>query len=169
MQLTREMPESRHRNEVVGLSRAKNEQFWQTVHWFNRIYYPSVNSFIFVFSAVISGLLFINRFENVDIWLYLVVQALHVLHTFVYLFFFLHSIYTVNLLFVAVMAIFAKKFSSIASRTVELNALDASSSKQINRKLSRLLFEHNKVHLEMLEMNALFSGFVAVNLVHLFL
>lgn len=167
------MPSSDHK--VVGLSRSENDEFWRTVDRFNRIYYLSVNSFVSLISVIACGLLFISRFEQVGIWMYLCMQTLHVVHTAFTIFLFFHDIGTTNVLFMEVMQIFTRKFRSIASRTVKLNALMAPNvlntnrAKQFNRRLCRLLYEHNLVHSELFEMNSLFSGFVAANLVFLFL
>lgn len=173
MVLTQEMPSSDHK--VVGLSRSENDEFWRTVDRFNRIYYLSVNSFVSLISVIACGLLFISRFEQVGIWMYLCMQTLHVVHTAFTIFLFFHDIGTTNVLFMEVMQIFTRKFRSIARRTVKLNALMAPNvlntnrAKQFNRRLCRLLYEHNLVHSELFEMNSLFSGFVAANLVFLFL
>lgn len=169
MLLTQEMPPSCYRDyKVLGLSREKNDQYWRTVDWYNRIYYYSFNSFVFVFSLVVSGLLFMVPYEGVGLWFYLAIQAFHTVHTILYVLFFYHAICSVSMLFISVMGIFIKKFKHIASRTAELNAMNAPRNNKFNRKLFKLIFEHNRVHLELMEMNAFFSKFVAVNLVHLF-
>lgn len=171
MELTQEIPASRcHGHKLVVLSRLENPKFWRTTDRLNRIYYIWVNSFVSVISVVFGGLLFINRYEKVGIWYYLCIQTFHMVHTAYTFFLFFHSVFTTNFLqFITVMRIFIEKFSRIVSRTAELNALNTKRSKQFNRKLSRLLLEHNQVHLEMLEMNAFFSRLVCVNLTHFFL
>ena len=168
MRLTQEIPaESNPNYKLVGLSKEENDKFWQTERWFNQIFYRSVNVFLSFIAIFISGLLFMVRFESVALWLYLLVQTVNALHLACFFFLFFNSIYTVNALYIAVIRILTKKFDRIASRTARLNA--PRGAKPINnRRLSRLIFDHNRVHLELLEMNAFFSSFVAVNLVHLF-
>lgn len=170
MQLTQEIPADRTPN-AIGLSRGENDRFWRTVDRLNRIYYRSMNTFIGVFSAIICALLFMVRFEKVDLWYYLIMQTFHILHTTFFLFFFIHSVCSVNVLLIAVMVVLIKKFRRIARRVEALNARNAQNAAKLvnNRRLTRLLFEHNKTQLELLEMNAFFCRFVAVNLVHVFL
>lgn len=44
--------------------------------------------------------------------------------------------------------------------------MNASKSKKLDtRKVSRLIVEYNAVHLELIQMNAFFSGYVGANLI----
>ena len=167
MRLTQEIPaESDPNYKLVGLSKEENDKFWQTERWFNQIFYRSANCALAFFSIIISGLLFAVRFESVDLWFYLFMQTVNALHLACFFFSFYHSIYTMQILYIAVVKILTKKFNRIASRAARLSA---SKAKLINnQRLSRLLLDHNRVNLELLEMNAFFSNFIGANLVHLF-
>lgn len=138
-------------------------------HWskgedrINRILYRLANCVFLLFSIILSGLLFVVRFEKVDFWFYWFMQTINVLHVTYFCISFYHSIEMVNVLFVSVMKILTKKFLRIAARAIQCNV-----SRRVNRRLFMLLVEQNRVSLELLEMNAFFCRFVGVNLVHLF-
>lgn len=110
--------------------------------------------------------LFVVHFEKVNWWLFILIQVVNCWHIPTFFFYFFHGVHTINLLYLEVMRILTKKFHSIAKRTAKLNA--SGTKKNFNRRLSNLLFEHNKVHVELQEMNAFFSNLLAMNLVHLF-
>lgn len=167
MSLTQEIPPKSNPNyRLVGLSAEENAKFWQTEDLINRIIYRLANCFLLFFSIIASGLLFIVRFEKVNLWFYLFMQTINVLHVACFFFCFYHSIYMVNILYISVVRILTKKFHAIAARAAQCNA--ARFKVVNNRRLFRLLYEHNRVSLELLEMNAFFCNFVGVNLVHLF-
>lgn len=162
MYLTQEIPS----NRLVGLKKEENDRFWQTVDWFNQLFCRSVSYSVIPMSLVIAIGLFVVRFENVNLWLFLCIQAINFWHIPAFFYYFFHSIHSVNVMYIEVMLIVKNKFNRIAIRAAELNVRG---TKMIdNRKLSQLLFEHNKVHVELQEMNAFFSNFLACNLIHLF-
>ena len=167
MFLTQEIaPKNDSDYKLVGLSKEENEKFWRIEDRFNRIFYRSSSALIIWFSIIISFCLFLVRFERVNIWFYLAMQAFNIAHVACFFLCFYHSIYTMCALHVAVMIVITKKFKRIADRVRRLNAPEA---KLINnRRLSRLLLEHNRVHVELQEMNTFFSRFLGVNLIHLF-
>ena len=167
MFLTQEIaPKNDSDYKLVGLSKEESNKFWRLADWFSQIFYHSSSGFLILFTIVISIGLFLVPFEHVGIWFYLTIQAIHAAHIACFLLFFYHSIYTMSVLHIAVMRVITKKFKRMVDRVRRLNAPGA---KLINnRSLSRLIIEHNKIHVELQEMNTFFSRFVGVNLVHLF-
>ena len=163
MYLTQELPTS---DRPFAITKEENNQFWRTADWFNGLFVRLVNYSIVPLSTVIAVGLFVVHFENVNFWVFLGIQVINIWHLPAFFFYFFHSIHSVNVMYIEVMRILTKKFNSIAKRTAQLNSRRA---KMVdNRKLSQLLFEHNRIHVELQEMNAFFCNFVSMNLVHLF-
>ena len=86
---------------------------------------------------------------------YIVVQTIHVIHTAWFVWLYLDGVYTVNIFYCVIILFFAKKFEHISK---QLKRLNRSKVKVINnRKLSRLIYEFNRVIFELTEMNELFK------------
>ena len=86
---------------------------------------------------------------------YIVMQTIHAVHTTLFAFFYLDSVYTVNMFYCELVLFFSKKFEHISK---QLKRLNTSNVKIINnRKLSRLIYEFNRVVFELKEMNDLFK------------
>lgn len=149
----------------VGLSRGENHNYWRTVDWFKGIFYRALNCLIVAFSVVLNVGLFVVRFEEINFWLFLFIQVINCWHIPAFFYYFFHAIHSINVMYVEVIRVLSLKFNRIARRTAQLNV---GRTKRINRKLFKLLFEHNRVHVELQEMNAFFSIFVSMNVIHLF-
>ena len=169
MLLTQEIPAKKN-ERPVGLSREENDQFWRTVDRFNALFIPAISYSVIPLAMVLNIGLFVVRFKELDsewgFWVFLFIQVVNCWHIPAFFYYFYHGIHSINVMYIEVMRIVTKKFNCIARRTAELNARRTKMTD--NRKLSRLLFEHNKVHVELQEMNAFFSNIVACNLIHLF-
>lgn len=162
MRLSGEMPSRR----VVGLSRKENARFWLAEKRLNSLWYRVSNIALLISCCILSTQLFFVSF-NVDIVTYAFLQTLHIVHFFWHLFPFLHVSYSPNLFLLTLIRFFRLKFHSIAGR---IKHLDLSNRKAVNnRKLARLLYELNVVHLELFAMRDLFKDYIGYSLCHCFL
>lgn len=62
------------------------------------------------------------------------------------------------------MRFFSKRFHYIATHLEKMSKGSGS-----NRKLTRLIFEHNRVHYDLIQINAMFKSYVGYNLIFFFL
>ena len=105
------------------------------------------------------------RYPDANLYVYIVVQTVHIIHTASFLWFALMGVYTVNVYYCVILLFFTKKFQFLTKRIKKLNFPESKAiddrkvkSKGIdNRKLSRLIIEHNRVLFEVSEMNELFK------------
>lgn len=108
------------------------------------------------------------RFEGIEILSvkYIFFQAFHVVIVSYGLFSLIHCFYSLNLFYVTCMLFFTKRFRFIGR---EVERMSVSKSKPIdNRKLSRLIIEHNIVHYDLIQINDFFKSFVGFNLISYF-
>lgn len=163
MQLTQEVPAKTDR--VAGLSRAENRSFWSAekllFYYFHRI----LAVFLVIFLVVVNSLFFIFLFD-VDWPTYVLFQTISICHDSYMVYWFLQNFYTINLSCIVVMVFFAKRFRFIAKRLERLNR--PKSTPIDNRKLARLVRDHKRVELELLEINEFFKNFLGTNLGHFF-
>lgn len=128
MRITQELPaRSEQDYEVIGLPREENKKFWQTEKRLNLLWLKVSSGFIGVSCLVFSGQLFLVTFD-VDMGVYLLVQALHVLHSTYSLVIYMHSFFTINLYYVFVMKHTSKRFAHISREIERLSAPEAEGS-----------------------------------------
>ena len=153
--LSGEMP-GKQNSRVPGISRAENEKFWQSEDQFTYRCSRAIYFSLFGFSFVYSAMLFMTDSQT-DLCTYLLLQAINIAHFTFLVFKFLPSIYLTSLFFLNLMRFFVKRFRFIARKIKRLNA---KIEPVPNRKLTRLLYDHNRVHLDLIEMNRFFRCFV---------
>lgn len=151
--------------EVIGLPKERNRKFWEMEQRINYVWYRVINVFL-AFAVVVFNAQFFFVIFDVNIYVYILVEGLQMLHTSVIIFGFLHAVYTVNLFAIEIMYFMKQKFHHVFRQMEELNN---SKDKRIdNRSLARLIFEFSSVQLEMAEMNNFFKLFNLINMVHYF-
>ena len=92
---------------------------------------------------------------DVDIVTYIVVQTIHVIHLYWFIFLYLGCVWTLNMFYCEILLFFSKKFEHISK---QLKYLNKSKTKRIkNCKLSRLIYQFNRVVFELTEINQLFK------------
>ena len=95
---------------------------------------------------------------------YILFQTLNVIQIVHALFSYGHCFFTLNLFYLTCIRFFSKRFNYIARKLDGLKT-----SKQIdNRKLCRLIIEHNRVHHDLILINDFFKYQVGFNLVFFF-
>ena len=165
--MTYEIPARSEKDwSVVGLSRKENKRFWQIENKVNHYWYRGINFTLLVGCFIFSVQFFMVSFHQVDWTTYVLFQVVNISHFCFFLFRFLHIVYTVNLMLVAVIRFLSKKFNYIRKKIV---ALGRSRKEVNNRKLFRLLRDYNFVHVELEEMNCFFRQYVGYNTVHFFI
>ena len=143
---------------AAGLSQA--EKFWLTENRLNLYCSRMIYFSLLVFSFFFNSMLLVVTFE-VDLCTNIFFQTLNVAHTTFLVFTFLPSIYLVSLFVLNLMRFFVQRFRHIRKRIGRLNI----ATKQINRKLARLIGEHNRAHFDLTQMNDLFRHFLGVNFI----
>lgn len=96
---------------------------------------------------------------EINIFTYILVQTVHVIHTSLFFWLALTSVYPINLFYCTIILFFTKRFQHLSK---QLNRLDEPAGSSVpgrinNRKLSRLMFDYNQILHEMMEMNQLFK------------
>lgn len=151
--------------EVIGLPKEENRKFWAIEQKVNYVWYRMINGFL-MFALIVFNAQFFFVIFDVNIFVYVIVESLQILHTSYFLYAFLHAIYTVNLFSIEFMKFMEKKFGYLSKQIEELNN---SKTRLIdNRSLAKLIFEYSYVQLELVEMNNFFKLFNLINLVHYF-
>ena len=90
-----------------------------------------------------------------DLLTYIIAQTVNVLHTAWFVWLYLGGVYTVNVFYCIIIFFFIQRFRYLSK---QLKILNASNTKLVdNRKLSRLIYEYNRVLFELMEMNQLFK------------
>ena len=151
--ITNEAPKESRETRVVGISRKENNKFWQTEQRFNRLYYRFANIAIFEMSAVIVVQYFLVQFD-IDFYLYILIQVFHSAYTFLWFYLYFHCICDPSIFYLGASKFLAKKFRCIAKQAARMN-----SSKKLvdNRRLAWLIRDHNRVSMELFEMNSFFK------------
>ena len=164
MRLTLELPAKPVDRDykTVGLPRKANQAFWLDEDQFNYNWNSAINGLLFFFSLVVSVLLFIGPYDGPIDAGYLLLQTVHSAHVHLVFFSFLNSVYSLNLFFNQLLNFFAKKFRHLLKRVQRLNA----AGRVDQRKLAKLIYQFQVVNFELMEMNAFFSSFVGVSLIH---
>lgn len=96
---------------------------------------------------------------------YILVQTFHICHTNHALFSFLHCFFSLNIFYATGMRFTTKRLRHIAR---QVQSLTQSSKSINNRKLSRLIIEHNQVHHDLIRINEFFRNFVGFNVISSF-
>ena len=163
MQISGELSvESESGHRVFGLSRKTNRTFWRREQTFNYYWYRAVSGPNLMIGLVLSGQLFLYRFD-VNPCVYALVQAFNVFHCTYMVFYFLLSLYTTNLFILQIIHFFCVKFKCFAH---QLGCLDGFGTKKIStRRLARLINDYQRIHLELIEAKDFFKNFLGVNLV----
>lgn len=150
--ITNEAP-TKGDTRVVGLSRKENNEFRQTERRFNRLYYRFADIAIYGLSAVIAVQYFFVRFE-IDLCLQILVQAIHVGCFYLFGYLIVHCICDPSIFHLGASKLLAKKFRFLSEKVMRMNA----STKLIDkRRLAWLIREHNRVSMELFEMNSFFK------------
>lgn len=138
LKLTYEIPAKSERDyRVAGLPTEENKSFWMAEDRFNALFYRAANVFLTFACSLVVAQFFLVQFD-VQLWIYLLVQIVHLVYTNFYIWMFIHLIYTGNVFFLGVVKFFAKKFSHISKR---VRRLAMRTKKVDNRKLARLICE----------------------------
>ena len=164
MRLSGELP-ANEGDRVIGLRKEENSNFWNKESHFNYYCYLAVSWSNLAICLVFSLQLFVLHFE-VDWCTFILVQAFNVAHLSFACFSFLHQLYTTNIFFLQIIHFFRMKFKFFDRRLGRLNPLG--SKKMNNRRLAKLIYSHNRVHLELIETNHFFNSFLGVNIIFFF-
>ena len=152
-------------HEVVGISQAENKKFWEAKKRFNCRYNQITNWLVVMASIWFDIQLFLVSFD-VEIVVYIVIQAFNILNGNVFIWSFLFSIYTLNVYFIECMLFLRKKIRHISQQVQQLRT---SKTKLINnRRLARLISDFNRVNSELIEFNDFFKNFLGSNVLHFF-
>lgn len=158
---TFEMPINDERDwRVAGLSRTENRRFWLRENRFNYYFYKIMNISMFVFNFFFTGTLFVVHFE-IDIYTYIFVQAINSVHHIYFMHCFLSQVYIVSLMVLNLMRFFIKRFLCLKRKVERLNKVRVVN----NRRLTRIIREHNRVHFELIKMNEFFRSSLGVKFV----
>ena len=165
MRLTLEIPAKKEDDyKTVGLSTEMNKKFWKAVEVFNYNWNLAVNALIFGFSLSVAVLLFLIPYQVPIDFSYFLFQTIGIIHVCLTFYTFLNPALGLALFNIQVIRFFSKKFGFILKRVERLNATQAS---QINnRKLTKLICHYYTLNFELTEMNAFFSAFVGISLIH---
>lgn len=167
-QISGEIPPRRAvRNyEVVGISREENHKFWLAEKRLNYIWLRATICGNLLSTLIFSVQFFLIPFD-VDMVTYAFFQLLNIGHLGFHLFGFTSVVYTMNVFLLTLVRFFRLKFRCITGR---IERLHVSCRKRVNnRKLARLLYEFNVIHLELFAMRDLFKGLIGYNLSHYFI
>lgn len=157
--LTQELPAKSDRDyKVAGLSVEENKSFWRSEQRFNDRYYRFLGFALYGVYVVYCSVYFLIRFET-NLIVFLLVQTINSIYTSYFIYLCLHSNYTLNLLYFESMRFFCLRFKRIAER---VESLSRSKTKRINRKLFRLISEHNTVNFELIQINKFFKASVSL-------
>lgn len=152
--------DSEHGWRVAGLSRTENRKFWLTENRFNFYFYWVLYISLFIFSFFFNAMFFVIRFK-IDLCTYILLQAINIAQFTFLVFTFLPQIYVVSLLILNLLRFFSKRFLYMKKKVERLTV-----TKRVNnRKLARLIREHNCVHFDLIEMNLFFRPYLGVNFV----
>ena len=92
MQVTNEIPAGKGKPyKVVGLSVLENAKFWQSEDRINALWFKSINGNLVGTVALFSLQMFIVKFD-VDLWLLILMQTIHIAHNAFFLVTFLHRL-----------------------------------------------------------------------------
>lgn len=93
MPINSQMPtESEHK--VVGLPPEENTRFWNAEDKFNSRYIRAMDAYIILAWFIFDLQLFVIKFPEVDLWLYVLVQAFHIANGHFFMYTYFHSMYT---------------------------------------------------------------------------
>lgn len=165
MTLSGEVPTKRRDQQVVGFTRKENHNFWLAEKRLNYHWHQGMTFAIRVACLVFSTKFFFVSFDA-NIVSHVFFQAVNIAHFFFFFYRFLHIIYTLNFFVVTLIRFFRNKFRQITRRIERLKV--EKKSRANNRKLARLVYEFNVVHLELFAMRELFKQFIGHNLCHCF-
>lgn len=169
IKMTNEMPsngqmvaESEH--QVVGLPPKENKRFWALEDKINSRYIRVMNASIVLSWLVFNVQLFLVNFSEVDLWLYILVQTLHMANGDFFVWNYFHSVYTLNVFFIECMWFLSKKFRHLSRQVQNLRA---TRTKLIhNKRLTKLIQDYNEVMAELMDINKFFKNFLGHNLLH---
>ena len=94
---------------------------------------------------------------EINIFTYILVQTVHVVHTSLFFWLGLNSVYPINLFYCTIILFFTKRFQHLSKQLDRLDEPAGSSGRINNRKLSSLIFDYNQIVHELIEMNQLFK------------
>ena len=161
MRISGELP---NESNVVGLRREEHLKFCKKERNFNFFWYRVVSCFTLGLCLMFCIPLLLLPFETS--WCsYILVQAFNIFHLTFSIFYFLHSVYTTNIFVLQTIHLFSLKFKFIGRHLASLGA-----TKKINNgRVARLIFEFNRIQLELLEVNTFFKNFLGWFYLNLFL
>lgn len=141
---------------VVGLSRKENDEFWIAEHRFNQLYYRLANIGIHFACTGICVQYFLVSFD-IDFYLFILIQGFHIVYSYVWFYLYFHCICDPSVFYLWTSKFLTKKFSYISRQIGRMNAKTAKTKIIDNRKLSSLIRCHNRVMMELFEVNAFFK------------
>ena len=151
--------------KVIGLSRKKNQEFRSKEIRFHVLYLKFFNFFLLISCIIFNAQLFFVSYGDINIYIYITVNSVHIIHTCFYAYYVYQLVYTISIFFVTVLIFLFKKFSHITKQIAKLKNEQSID----NRKLSKLIYDFNFVYLEMVKMNEYFCKFTGFNFVHFIL
>lgn len=168
MKLTMEMPANGQTlteidHKVVGLPPEEHKRFWGIEDKFNSRFIRAMNTYI-VFNWLVFGVqLFLIPFD-VNLLIYILVQAVQIANGNFFEWNFFHSIYTLNVFFIECMWFLSKKFQHLSKK---IRSLRATKTKLVyNQELAKLIKDYNEVVAELTDINDFFKNFLGNNLIH---
>ena len=150
--------------KVIGLSQNMNKDFWSNEDAFNHRYNRLLVILSLIIALMFSFQLFFHRY-NVNIYIFVIVTIIHLIHGWICFYLIFHILYTLNLFFVTMLSFFSLKFGYITEMIERLTG----ESNDINQDLSQLIYEFNYVYFELIQINAYFKYLTGFNLIYYFL
>ena len=151
---------------VIGLSQDENKKFWLKEDEFNYQYNRLYNIFLVLVCLILNSQLFFLIYEDVNIYTYVIVAIIHIIHASYFFFVMFHIIYTMNVFYITILIFFCKKFNHISK---QVEQFQNEKVKFNNQKLSRFIYDFDYVYLELIHLNSYFRYLAGINLIHYFL
>ena len=169
MKLTMELPADGHAlteidHKVFGLPPEENKRFWAAEDKFNNIFIRLLNVYCVLTWPVFDLQLFMVKFPQVEMAVYIAAQTINVAHGLFIIWHFFHIVYTLACFFIQCMWFLCQKFRHISKK---VGYLRKTKSKLIhNQRLAKLIRDYNEVLAEVVDINDFFKGFLGHNLLH---
>ena len=170
MKITMELPTNGETlteidHKVIGLFADENRRFWEAEDWFNSRYIRFMNAYLVLTWLVFDVQLFLVQFD-VDLWLYILVQALQIVNGNYFMWTFFQSMYTINVFLIESLLFLGKKFRFISKKIQNLRSTKTKLAH--NLKLAKLIRDYNEVLKELIDVNDFFKEYLGQNMIHFY-
>ena len=113
MKMTYEIPARTDEDyNVVGLSLEENKKFWLKEDEFNYQYNRLYKVLMITTSLILNSQHFFLIYEGVDVYAYVILTIIHIIHDSYFIFLIFHMIYTLNVFFITILLFYSQKIQS---------------------------------------------------------